>query len=132
MKNVIALLLVLFSVLASLPAGAERPAGSTPPGDAAIATLDTSSTNLPATYGASANQFSSAGVGHNNLCVVNGAATKIYGTTSMTATCTAASDKFIVPASGAACWNYIKLNKYICLRSSSGTLSSGVIDLQFW
>jgi hypothetical protein len=132
MKNVIALLLVLFSVLASLPAGAERPAGSTPPGDAKLVTLDTSSTNLPATYGAAANSIATAQVGRSNICVVNGATTKIYLTTGTTSNCTAGLDKWVVPASGSACYQGTKINSVICARSSSGSISSGVIDVVLW
>lgn len=131
MKHLNWILLMLFALGSWTGAFAER--GSLPPGDSVVNTKALNTTNLPATYGAAGNQYSALGVGHSNLCIVNGAATKLYATTSATATCTGASDKWVVPASAAACFENTRLNKYVCLRSSSGTLSTSVdVDVVIW
>jgi hypothetical protein len=107
-----------------------------PPADPVLVTRNTASTNLPATYGAAGNQFSAAGVGHSMICVLTETAEKLYVTTSATTNCTGASDKWVVPQGGTttapvgSCFPNTRLNKNICLRSSSGTISSStVIDL---
>lgn len=126
-RSVISLVLAL---VFSVGAMAER--GANPPGDPTLFSKDLSATNLPATYGAAANTWASALTGHSNVCAVSTVATKIYGTTSATANCTGGTDKFVIPPSGATCIERAKLNKYFCLRSSSGTLSSGVVDITIW
>lgn len=106
--------------------------GVTANGDSKVVTVDTSATNLPATYGNAGNAYGTSISNASHLCVVNGSTTKIYGTTSVTATCTGATDKYVIPASGSACFDYTRINTRICLRSSSGTISSGTIDVQYW
>ncbi len=125
-------LLVLVAALGLIvqPSFGER--GTQPPKDPTIATKDLSSVNLPATYGAAANEYFTDALGKLNICVINGASTKIYGTTSATSTCTSGTNKFAIPANGSVCIEFVKLLKYVCLRSSSGTLSSGVIDAWIW
>lgn len=121
---------VLFGCLLSFPniAFAEK----YPAGDSTIYTKDLSSTNLPATYGAAGNSYATGLVRKSNVCIVNGASTKIYATTSTVANCTGGADKFVVPASGSACFENVKVNSRFCVRSSNGTLSSGVIDVMLW
>lgn len=132
MKRFDWLLLVCICLGFTFAALAERPAGSTPPGDPKLVTLDTSSTNLPATYGASVNSIATAQSGRSNICIGNGATTKIYLTTSTASNCSGAVDKWFVPASGAACFNFTKINSNVCARSSSGTILTGVIDVVLW
>lgn len=124
------LTIILGILITTMPALAER--GTLPPGDPAVYTKDLSSTNLPATYGAAGNSYATSLTGKSNVCIGNGASTMIYGTFSTTANCTGASDKFFVPASGNACFEYIKVNSRLCLRSASGTLSSGIINVMVW
>lgn len=102
-------------------------------GSPTLYSKDLSSTNLPATYGAAANTFASSLSGKENVCIVNGSGTKIYAVASAAANCTGAStDHYAVPGGGNACFERVRLNTNFCLRSSSGTLSSGVIDVTIW
>jgi hypothetical protein len=125
-------MLRLILALALLAPAAFANRGTLPPGDPAVYTKDLSSTNLPATYGAAGNSYATSLTGRSNVCIVNGASTKVYGTTSTASNCTGGSDKFVVPASGNACFENVKVNSRLCLRSSSGTLSSGTIDVMVW
>jgi hypothetical protein len=103
-----------------------------PLGDPAVYTKDTSSTNLPATYGASGNSYAASLNGKKDVCILNGSSTKIYATTSKVSNCTSAPDKFVIPASGASCFNNVRLSSNFCVRSSNGTISTGVIDVVLW
>lgn len=42
------------------------------------------------------------------------------------------ADRFVIPGSGAACFENTRLDRYLCLRSSSGTLSSSLVEVQVW
>lgn len=128
MQSVLAIILGIF--ITTAPALAER--GALPPGDPTLTTKDLSTTNLPATYGAAANAYGTSLTGKSNVCIVNGASTAIFGTTSTASNCTGASNKFVVPASGNACFENVKVNSNFCLRSSSGTLSSGSVHVMVW
>lgn len=106
--------------------------GVTSNGDSSVVTVNTASTNLPATYGNAGNAYGTGISGASHICIVNGSTTKLFGTTSSTALCTGAGDKLVVPASGNSCFDYLRVNSRICLRSSSGTISQGIIDVMYW
>lgn len=102
------------------------------PGVPTVTTKDTSVTNLPATYGAAANSYGSSLRGKSTICVTNGAETKLYVATSAVANCTGASDGLVVPASGHDCFENVLILANVCLRSASGTISTGIIDVVIW
>lgn len=129
-NHVFALLQLLTALmLFAMPAFAE---GGTPPGNPTASVRDFSSTNLPATYGASANQISAAGSGKTHVCLKNTAATYVFYTWSATTNCTGASDKGWVPDGDGVCFDFEKGNTNLCARSESGTLSSGKLYWKIW
>lgn len=125
---------ILLSVLAvvAVPRVGFGERGTLPPGDSTVYTKDLSTTNLPATYGAAGNSYATGLSGKSGLCLYNTSATKIYGTTSTVSNCTGGANKWVVPAGGGACFDYTKLNSNVCLRSASGTISSGIVDVVIW
>ena len=102
------------------------------PGEALSYRVDLSATNLPPTYGAAANLYASPPAGRNNICGINGSGTKIYLTTSSVANCAGAASRWPVPANNSACYDRTRINTYVCAKSESGTVTSGIIDLVIW
>lgn len=126
---------ILFAILISFSLSAVADRGVLPPGNAKVYPKDTSTTNLPATYGAAANSYATSLTGVSNICAFSTVATKIYLTTSTVSNCTGAVDMFVLPASASTdpvCYHNVKINPNVCARSSSGTLSSGIVDLVIW
>lgn len=124
--------ILIFLALWMVPNVAFAERGTLPPGDSNVYTKDLSVVNLPATYGAAGNSYATGLIDKSNVCIINGAATKVYATTATASNCTGATDKWVVPASSSACFEWTRVNSRVCLRSASGTLSSGTIDVAIW
>lgn len=125
MKNLVGAVILLVAV--ALPAFAGMK----------TKTVDTSTSNLPATYNTSASSLLVSGNRGSNLMITNETGSRVYCTatniSTVVAPSSANSKELVIPATSIKAWDKIGTGPTVYCRSGTGsTISSGVLTVEVW
>lgn len=123
--------LLAFGVFFSISLFAATAVVDTPSVVGSLLSLDTSSNVLTSSFAGANSALGSSLSGKKNVCFVNGSTTAILGATSDSA-CSGLTSQFVVPASGAACFERVRVGSNLCIKTESGTIGTGIIYGIVW
>lgn len=97
-----------------------------------VLVVDTSVNNIPATYTTGSAVFT--GLSKKAHLIVNNATSTmlLLNTTSTATNCASGSDNVFVPPNQGIAVDYITIGSKVCVRSYSGTISSGLVEFMVY
>lgn len=87
---------------------------------------------LTTSFAGGSAQMTSGLSNKSHFCFWNTNSTLVIGALTDSACGSGTAENFVVPGSNGACFDNVGGKSKVCLKSSSGTLSSGVVYLTHW